>query len=212
MGQPVTVEQANEMIFGYVILNDWSARDIQVWEYQPLGPFQAKAFATTISPWVVTRAALEPFRVDGPAQDPTPLPYLQQKTGYNYDLNLSVSLRPDGTEEDSTISQTNFKYMYWSSPQQMAHHTSSGCAMRTGDLLGSGTISGLDKSSYGSLLELTWNGQNPISLKGGGERTFIENGDTLTMTGWCQGDGYRIGFGDAVGRVLPAITHPSTTS
>jgi fumarylacetoacetase len=210
MGEPVSVEQANEMIFGYVILNDWSARDIQVWEYQPLGPFQSKAFATTISPWVVTREALEPFRQKGPEQDPAPLPYLEQETGYNYDLNLSVSLQPEGSRSGTTICQTNFKYMYWSSPQQLAHHAVSGCAMRTGDLLGSGTISGPDKTSLGSLLELTWNGQTPLTLDDGNERIFIENGDSLSMTGWCQGDGYRIGFGSAVGKVLPAVTFPKS--
>ena len=165
MGHPITVEQANEMIFGYVILNDWSARDIQVWEYQPLGPFQAKAFATSISPWIVTREAMEPFRVNGPEQEPCPLPYLQQEDNQNYDLNLSVSLRPENANATTKISQTNFKFMYWSSPQQLTHHAICGCTMRTGDLLGSGTISGPSRDSFGSLLELTWNGQNPIMLE-----------------------------------------------
>ncbi|MBL4739688.1 MAG: fumarylacetoacetase [Sneathiella sp.] len=209
MGQPITVDQANEMIFGYVILNDWSARDIQVWEYQPLGPFQAKAFASTISPWVVTRAAMEPFRQAGPVQDPEPLPYLRQKAGYNYNLKLQVTVQPEAAAKATTICKTNFKYMYWSSPQQLAHHAACGCAMRSGDLLGSGTISGQDKDSLGSFLELSWNGQNPMTLDGGESRTFIEDGDTISMTGWCQGDGYRIGFGDATGKILPAVQHPS---
>ncbi len=208
MGQPISVEQANEMIFGYVLLNDWSARDIQVWEYQPLGPFQAKAFASTISPWVVTREAMESFRVAGPKQDPEPLPYLTQTADYNYDISLSVSLCPEGASTDETISRTNFKYMYWSSPQQLTHHAIGGCAMRTGDLMGSGTISGPSDDSYGSLLELSWNGQHLLKLENGVERHFIEDGDTLTLTGWCQGEGYRIGFGEAVGKILPAIDFP----
>ena len=208
MGQPITVEQANEMIFGYVILNDWSARDIQVWEYQPLGPFQAKAFATSISPWIVTRDALEPFRVSGPEQKPCPLPYLKQKDYHNYDLNLGVSLQPENANAPTKICRTNFKYMYWSSPQQLTHHAVCGCKMRTGDLLGSGTISGPSRDSFGSLLELTWNGKNPIKLDSGEERTFIKDGDTLAMTGWCQGNDYRIGFGKVTGKILPAIENP----
>ncbi len=205
MGQPISVAEADAMIFGYVLMNDWSARDIQVWEYQPLGPFQSKAFATTISPWVVTRDALEPFRVDGPDQDPTPLPYLRQAGPHNYDIDLSVTLQPDGAGDATTISRTNFKYMYWSSAQQLAHHAVCGCAMRSGDMLGSGTISGPATGSFGSMLELTWNGRDPITLGGGGQRTFIEDGDKLTMHGHCRGDGYRIGFGEAAGRILPAV-------
>lgn len=204
MGEPISIPQADEMIFGYVLLNDWSARDIQVWEYQPLGPFQSKAFATTISPWVVTRDALAPFRTDGPAQQPKPLPYLRQKGPHNYDIDLSVSLRPDGAADDTVICKTNFKYMYWSSAQQLAHHAISGCAMRPGDLLGSGTISGPEKGSYGSLLELTWNGRDPLDLEDGQSRTFIEDGDTLILRGACRGEGYTIGFGDAAGKILPA--------
>ncbi|MGI9301378.1 MAG: fumarylacetoacetase [Gammaproteobacteria bacterium] len=206
MGAPITVAAAEEMIFGYVILNDWSARDIQAWEYVPLGPFQSKAFATSISPWVVTRCALEPFRVRGPEQQPAPLPYLRQNEPNNYDLHLEASLQPQGTGGPTTICRTNFKYMYWSSAQQLAHHAISGCAMRTGDLLGSGTISGPAKESFGSLLELTWNGKNPIPLETGGERVFLEDGDAVTMTGWCQGDGYRIGFGGVCGTIVPAST------
>jgi len=204
LGQPVTVEQANAMIFGYVLLNDWSARDIQVWEYQPLGPFQSKAFATTISPWVVTQEALAPFRVEGPDQVPEPLPYLSQNGPNNFDLNLEVSMRPADTGDASVICQTNFKHMYWSSAQQLAHHAVCGCAMRTGDLLGSGTISGPTPDSYGSLLELTWNGRDPLTMPDGSQRTFIQDGDTMTLSGWCEGQGYRIGFGACSGTILPA--------
>ncbi len=204
MGAPLSVAEADAMIFGYVLLNDWSARDVQVWEYQPLGPFQAKAFATTISPWVVTQEALAPFRTPGPVQDPQPLPYLRQQGPHNFDINLTVTMQPAGTTQPSTICRTSFKHMYWSSAQQLAHHAGSGCAMRTGDLLGSGTISGAAKGSLGSLLELTWNGRDPLQLADGSERTFIEDGDRLTLSGHCQGDGYRIGFGQAAGTVLPA--------
>ena len=204
MGEPLSIEQADRMIFGYVLLNDWSARDIQVWEYQPLGPFQAKAFATTISPWVVTLEALEPFRVEGPKQMPEPLPYLRQNGAYNFDIDLQVSMQPDGAAMPSAICRTNFKHMYWSSAQQLVHHAIGGCAMQTGDLLGSGTISGTEKGSFGSLLELSWNGLNPLKLDNGDERSFIADGDSMTLKGWCQGDGYRVGFGEAVGKVLPA--------
>jgi len=204
MGTPLTVAQAQANIFGFVLLNDWSARDIQVWEYQPLGPFQAKAFATTISPWVVTQEALEPFRVDGPVQQPKPLDYLAQNQASNYDVALQVDINTAASDDTQTISQTNFKAMYWSSAQQLAHHSSSGCAMQTGDLLGSGTISGTTKDSLGSLLELTWNGKTPLTLASGEQRCFVEDGDTLTLRGHCQGDGFRIGFGSAVGKILPA--------
>ena len=204
MGEMLTEAQAEEMIFGFVILNDWSARDIQQWEYVPLGPFQAKAFATSISPWIVTREALEPFRVQGPAQDPAPLPYLQQKQPNNYDLTLDVALRAGGMNEATKICRTNFKYMYWSSVQQLVHHASSGCAMNVGDLLGSGTISGPEKDQRGSLLEISWNGSEPLELAAGVERTFLEDGDLLAMRGWCQGDGYRVGFGEVEGTILAA--------
>ena len=204
MGHMLTEAQAAEMIFGFVLLNDWSARDIQQWEYVPLGPFQAKAFGTSISPWVVTREALEPFRVQGPTQDPTPLPYLQQKGANNYDLTLDVALRPDGAKDYARIARTNFKYMYWSSVQQLVHHASGGCAMNVGDLLGSGTISGPEKDQRGSLLEISWNGSEPIELPGGIKRTFFEDGDSLSIRGWCQGDGYRVGFGEVEGTILPA--------
>ena len=204
MGEMLTEKQAEEMIFGFVILNDWSARDIQQWEYVPLGPFQAKAFGTSISPWIVTREALEPFRVHGPAQDPAPLPYLKQALANNYDLQLDVGLRTAEMNEAMRICRTNFKYMYWSSVQQLVHHASSGCAMNVGDLIGSGTISGPDKDARGSLLEISWNGTEPVELPGGAKRTFLEDGDSLVMHGWCQGNGYRIGFGEVEGTILPA--------
>ena len=204
MGETLTEARAAEMIFGFVLLNDWSARDIQQWEYVPLGPFQAKAFGTSISPWVVTREALEPFRVQGPAQQPTPLPYLEQKGANNYDLKLEVDLRADGAKDYATIARTNFKYMYWSSVQQLVHHASGGCAMNVGDLLGSGTISGPEKDQRGSLLEMSWNGSEPIELPGGIKRSFFEDGDSLRIRGWCQGEGYRIGFGEVEGTILPA--------
>jgi fumarylacetoacetase len=204
MGEMLTEKQAEEMIFGFVILNDWSARDIQQWEYVPLGPFQAKAFGTSISPWIVTREALEPFRVHGPAQEPAPLPYLKQTLANNYDLQLDVGLSTAEMNEAMRICRTNFKYMYWSSVQQLVHHASSGCAMNVGDVLGSGTISGPDKDSRGSLLEISWNGTEPIELPGGAKRTFLEDGDSLVMRGWCQGDGYRVGFGEVEGTILPA--------
>jgi fumarylacetoacetase len=205
MGEMLTEAQAEEMIFGFVLLNDWSARDIQQWEYVPLGPFQAKAFATSISPWIVTREALEPFRVHGPAQDPTPLLYLRQRGANNYDMVLDVDLRTAQMNEPVSICRTNFKYMYWSSVQQLVHHASSGCAMNVGDLLGSGTISGPDKHERGSLLEISWNGTEQVELPGGVKRTFLEDGDSLVMRGWCQGDGFRIGFGEVEGTIVPAV-------
>jgi fumarylacetoacetase len=204
MGEMLTEQQAENMIFGFTLLNDWSARDIQQWEYVPLGPFQAKAFATSISPWIVTREALEPFRVHGPAQDPMPLPYLQQAQPNNYDLELDVGLRAAQVNEPASICRTNFKYMYWSSVQQLVHHASSGCAMNVGDLLGSGTISGPEKHQRGSLLEISWNGAEPVELPGSVKRTFLEDGDQLVMRGWCQGDGYRVGFGEVEGTIMPA--------
>ncbi|MEO1734259.1 MAG: fumarylacetoacetase [Pseudomonadota bacterium] len=203
MGQPVTVAEADAMIFGYVLLNDWSARDIQAWEYQPLGPFQAKAFATSISPWIVTKAALEPFRTSTPTRDKSLLPYLQEPGPMLYDIDLEVSMAPAG-ETATTIAHTNYNEMYYSSAQQLAHHASSGCEMNAGDLLGSGTISGPAKENRGSLIELTWGGKDPITLASGATRTFVEDGDTLTLTGAAKGDGYTIGFGDCTGTILPA--------
>ncbi|MBR0837810.1 fumarylacetoacetase [Bradyrhizobium manausense] len=204
MGSMLTEQQAEEMIFGFVLLNDWSARDIQQWEYVPLGPFLAKAFATSISPWVVTREALEPFRLKGPEQEPVPLDYLRQARPQNYDIELDVSLRAAGTNAPASISRTSFKYMYWSSVQQLMHHASSGCAMNVGDLLGSGTISGPEKNQRGSLLEISWNGTEPVELPGGAKRSFLEDGDSLVMRGWCQGNGYRVGFGEVEGTILAA--------
>ncbi len=188
MGEMLTERQAEEMIFGFTLLNDWSARDIQQWEYVPLGPFQAKAFGTSISPWVVTREALEPFRVHGPVQEPKPLPYLHQVQPNNYDIQLAVDLRTEKMAKPASICRTNFKYMYWSSVQQLVHHASSGCAMNVGDLLGSGTISGPEKGERGSMLELSWNGTRPLELDGGERRSFLEDGDLLRIRGWCQGD------------------------
>jgi fumarylacetoacetase len=211
VGQPsqgmISVAEADAMVFGYVLLNDWSARDIQAWEYQPLGPFQAKATATTISPWIVTKAALEPFRVSTPTRERPLLPYLREPGPMGYDIGLQVAIQPEGGAE-AVISRTNTSELYYSAAQQLAHHASSGCAMRVGDLLGSGTISGADKDSRGSLLEMSWGGKEPLVLPDGTARNFIEDGDTLTLRGAAQGAGYRIGFGDCVGQVLPAIELP----
>src|ERR1700730_15598103 len=202
MGEMLGESQAEVMIFGFVLLNDWSARDIQQWEYVPLGPFQAKAFATSISPWIVTREALVPVRVHGPVQDPTPLPYLRQAQRNNYDLEVDIGLRAAAMNEAVAICRTNFKYMYWSSVQQLVHHASSGCATNVGDLLGSGTISGPEKHQRGSLLEISWNGTEPIELAHGVKRTFLEDGDSLSFHGWCQGNGYRVGFGEVEGTIV----------
>lgn len=204
MGQPISVEEADEMIFGYVLLNDWSARDIQAWEYQPLGPFQAKAFATSISPWIVSRDALEPFRTSTPEREKELLPYLREEKPGLYDIDLSVLIQPEGGEAEE-IARTNYREMYYSAAQQLTHHASSGCAMNAGDLLGSGTISGPEKSQRGSLLELSWGGKEPITLKDGSSRSFVEDGDTLTLTGHAQGDGFRVGFGSCTGKIRPAI-------
>ncbi len=204
---PITVQEADNNIFGYVLLNDWSARDIQAWEYQPLGPFQAKATATSISPWIVTKAALEPFRCDTPAREFELLDHLKDCGPMLYDIDLSVTMAPEG-KPATTIARTNYKEMYYSSAQQLAHHSTSGCPMNTGDLLGSGTISGPTKPERGSLLELSWGGKEPLMLDTGETRTFIEDGDTLTLTGEAKGEGYTIGFGDCVGTVLPALQDP----
>jgi fumarylacetoacetase len=206
MGEPITVAEADEMIFGFVLLNDWSARDIQAWEYQPLGPFQAKAFATSISAWVVPKAALEPFRISAPPRERPLLPYLREPGPMLYDIQLEVRMRPAGASEATTIARTNARELYYSAAQQLAHHAIGGCKMETGDLLGSGTISGPDKDSRGSLLELAWGGAEPLTFKGGQKRTFIEDGDELTLAGWAQGPDYRVGFGECVGTILPAPT------
>lgn len=204
---PVTVDEADQMIFGYVLLNDWSARDIQAWEYQPLGPFQAKATATSISPWIITKVALEPFRCDSPEREFELLPHLRDTGPMLYDINLEVSLAPEG-KTASTITRTSYREMYYSSAQQLAHHTTSGCPMTAGDLLGSGTISGPETHQRGALLEISWGGKDPITLDTGERRSFLEDGDTLTLTGAAQGDGYRIGFGDCTGTILPALDDP----
>jgi fumarylacetoacetase len=204
---PITLAEAFDNIFGYVLLNDWSARDIQAWEYQPLGPFQAKATATTISPWIVTSAALEPFRCDTPPREIALLDHLRDTGPMLYDIDLSVTLTPEGGRP-STIAATNYNVMYYSAAQQLAHHTTSGCAMNIGDLLGSGTISGPQKSERGSLLELSWGGKEPFQLETGERRSFIEDGDTLALHGVARGDGYCLGFGDCTGRVLPALANP----
>ena len=204
LGEPISADKAFEHIFGIVLVNDWSARDIQTWEYQPLGPFLAKNFATSISPWIVTMEALEPFRVQGPKQEPEPMPYLQLKGNWAYDIKLEVSLRTEKQTEPFVISKSNFKYLYWNICQQLAHHTVNGCNLKTGDLLASGTISGPSRDSYGSMLELTWRGENPIKLPSGEERKFLNDGDALTIIGYCQGDGYRVGFGEVSGKILPA--------
>ncbi len=202
MGQPVSTAEADEMIFGFVLLNDWSARDIQGWEYQPLGPFQSKAFATSISPWIVTKAALEGFRTPTPPREVQLLPYLHEDRPSLYDIELSVYL---GTEQ---ISRTHASRLYFSAAQQLAHHSLGGCPMRVGDLLGSGTISGPTPDTYGSLMELSWNGETPIKLSNGKTRSFIEDGDTLTLKGHAQGQGFRIGFGACMNVILPAINTP----
>ena len=204
LGEPIAIEEAENHIFGMVLLNDWSARDIQQWEYVPLGPFNSKTFGTSISPWVVTLEALEPFRCASPVQEPQPLPYLRENTANNYDIHLQVAIAADGSE--TVISNTNFKYMYWSMMQQLTHHTIAGCNVRVGDLMGSGTISGQEKDSRGSLLELTWNTTEPLTLVNGEQRGFLEDGDTLIMRGHCQKDGLRIGFGEVRDTVLPAKT------
>lgn len=204
---PVSVAQADAMIFGYVLLNDWSARDIQAWEYQPLGPFQAKATATTISPWIVMKEALEPFRCETPARQLELLPHLRDCGPMLYDIELDIVLEPQGAKP-SLLARTNYREMYYSSAQQLAHHTTSGCPMRSGDLLGSGTISGPEKHQRGSLLELSWGGKDPVQLPTGQSRDFLHDGDTLTLLGAAQGDGYKIGFGECSGTVLPAFSDP----
>jgi fumarylacetoacetase len=205
LGEPIAIDQAREHIFGLVLMNDWSARDVQGWEYQPLGPFLAKNFCTSISPWVVMLEALEPFRRPLPPQEPEPLPYLRAPNDSTYDIHLEAHLRTSSAEKPQVITRTNFQHLYWSIAQQLAHHTVGGCNLQPGDLLASGTISGPTEESRGCMLELTWRGANPISLANGEIRKWLEDGDTLTITGWAEGDGYRVGFGEVTGRVLPAL-------
>lgn len=204
LGQTVPVEQAEDYIFGLALFNDWSARDIQQWEYVPLGPFLGKNFASTLSPWIVTLEALEPFRVKGPAQTPEVLPYLRTDGPRNFDIHLEVFLQPEGGDE-VRICHSNFKYLYWNMCQQLAHHTINGCNINIGDLMASGTISGPTPDSYGSMLELAWRGERPIAMPDGATRTFIQDGDSIIIRAWAERNGVRIGFGEAAGRVLPAI-------
>lgn len=206
-GQPASVAQADAAIFGFVLVNDWSARDIQAWEYQPLGPFQSKATATTISPWIVPKAALEGFRTAAPPRLAPLLPYLHEPGPQHFDIALEVELTPEGGVP-TVISRSNARHLYYSAAQQLAHHTSSGCPMRVGDLLGSGTISGPERDSRGCLLELSWGGKEPVALAGGGARSFLEDGDRLTLRGHARGDGYRIGFGDCTGVLRTALARP----
>ncbi|KAM7423480.1 hypothetical protein PAMA_000028 [Pampus argenteus] len=207
LGEPIPIEKTHEHIFGMVLMNDWSARDIQAWEYVPLGPFLGKNFGTTISPWVVPMEALLPFAESNPIKDPEPLPYLQHQDAYTFNINLFVSLKGQGMAEPASICNSNFKYMYWTMKQQLAHHTVNGCNIRPGDLLASGTISGPDPTSFGSMLELSWRGSKSIDVGGGETRTFLKDGDEVTITGYCQGDGYRVGFGPCMGTILPARQH-----
>ncbi len=206
LGEPIPIDEAGEHIFGMVLLNDWSARDIQKWEYVPLGPFLGKNFGTSISPWVVTMDALEPFRCAGPAQDdPEPLDYLKNSGNCAYDIPLEVLLQSEKMDTPETIATSNFKYMYWSICQQLAHHTVNGCNAQPGDLLGSGTISGPDKHERGSMLELSWRGAETVELANGETRKFLADGDTVIMRGHCEADGIRIGFGEVSGKLLPAV-------
>ncbi len=211
LGAPVSVAQAEDMIFGYVLLNDWSARDIQGWEYQPLGPFQGKAFGTSISPWVVTSAALDAFRTAAPPRETPLLPYLDPQKPGLYDITLTVSMQPEGADRPTTVTRTNYARMYYSAAQQLCHHSIGGCPMNVGDLLGSGTISGPERGEFGSLMELSWAGRDPFTLATGQTRSFIEDGDTLTLSGYAEGNGYRIGFGECSGKILPAIAQPDWT-
>ena len=202
LGDNVSIDEAPNYIFGMVLFNDWSARDIQKWEYVPLGPFLGKSFASSISPWIVTMEALEPFKVTGPTQDPAVLPYLQQTGNHNYDIALQVGITPKGGEEQ-VVSNSNFKYMYWSMEQQLAHHTVNGCNVNVGDMMGSGTISGKEPNSYGSMLELSWAGTKTVPMKDGTTRVFIKDNDTVTMRGYAEKDGVRVGFGEVAAEVLP---------
>lgn len=206
LGDSVSVDQADDYIFGFTLFNDWSARDIQTWEYVPLGPFLAKNFASTMSPWIVTLEALEPFRTEGPVQSPDPLPYLksdQPLTPPNLNILLEVSLKPE-KDQDTIICRSNYKYMYWSMRQQLAHHTCNGCNIRVGDVMASGTISGPDKGSFGSMLEISWGGKEPLTLQNGEQRTFLQDGDSITIRGYAQNGDVRVGFGLCEGKILPA--------
>ena len=204
LGEPIPVDEAEEYIFGMVLFNDWSARDIQKWEYVPLGPFLAKNFASSISPWIVTMDALEPFRTGSPKPEKELLPYLQYEGKKSFDIKLQVALQPEGSEE-TVVSNSNFKNLYWNMSQQLAHHTVNGCPVNSGDMMASGTISGATHDSYGSMLELTWSGKEPIKLKDGSERKFIEDNDTVIMRGYCEAPDRRIGFGEVRSKLLPVF-------
>jgi len=204
LGTSISTSEAEDCIFGFVLFNDWSARDIQQWEYVPLGPFLGKNFGSTISPWIVTMDALEPFRVTGPVQSPSVLPYLTTKGEKNFDVTLEVLIQPEKSEATS-VCRSNFKYLYWNINQQLAHHTVNGCNIQVGDLYASGTISGPSPGSFGSMLELSWNGQRPLNLADGSQRKFIEDGDTVILRGYAEWDTIRIGFGECKGRILPAL-------
>ncbi len=204
LGSNITTDKADDYIFGKVLFNDWSARDIQKWEYVPLGPFLGKNFASSVSPWVVTLEALAPFHVAGPEQTPSVLPYLQYEGERNIDINLQVIIQPEGGEEN-IVSESNFKYMYWNMAQQLAHHTVNGCNVKVGDMMASGTISGKDEKSYGSMLEISAAGKRSLTLKDGSERKFIKDQDTVIMRGYAQKNGMRVGFGEVKTKVLPAL-------
>ncbi|HET6528213.1 MAG TPA: fumarylacetoacetase, partial [Balneolaceae bacterium] len=204
LGEPIPVNKAHEHIFGMMLVNDWSARDIQKWEYVPLGPFLAKDWATSVSPWIVTLAALEPFRVQGPEQHPEPMPYLRSEGKWTFDINLDVTLQSEKMDKPHKICGSNAKNLYWNICQQLAHQTITGCNVQAGDLYASGTISGESEDSYGSMLELSWKGEKPLKLPNGEDRTFLQDGDQVTMTGYAETDDYRIGFGEVTGKILPA--------
>ena len=206
MGETITTENAGDHIFGMVLFNDWSARDIQAWEYVPLGPFLAKNFCSVISPWIVTLDALEPFRVEGYKQEPEVLPYLKYSGDKNISIQLEVAIQAENKNE-TIVSRSNYKYMYWTMEQQLAHHTANGCNINTGDMMASGTISGPTLGSYGSMMEITWRGTTPIKLNDGTERKFINDGDTVTMRGWAEKNGVRIGFGECSSTVLPSYIY-----
>ncbi|ESO83176.1 hypothetical protein LOTGIDRAFT_207382 [Lottia gigantea] len=203
-GDPIPISKTEDHIFGMVLMNDWSARDIQKWEYVPLGPFLGKNLGTTISPWIVSMEALEPFKLPNTLQDPTPLSYLQHNDSYNFNINLEVSLKCEELPNPATIIKSNFKYQYWTMKQQLAHHTVTGCNINSGDLMGSGTISGETEDSFGSMLELCWAGKKTTDLGNGVTRKFLKDGDEVNITGFCAGDGYVVGFGECTGKILPA--------
>jgi fumarylacetoacetase len=203
LGDSISTANAEEYIFGLLLFNDWSARDVQKWEYVPLGPFLAKNFGSSVSPWIVTLEALEPFRVASPTQEPTPLLYLQFEGQKNYDIQLEVDITAENGAT-KTVSKSNFKYMYWNMCQQLAHHTINGCNVEVGDLYASGTISGPEKDSYGSMLEISWGGKNPVTMPDGTERKFILDNDTVTIKGHCAKDNIRVGFGQVSNKILPA--------